>query len=97
MEATTILSVKDFPLFAPMTSFPEEAQLGEDSDGTHWYMCLWKMNDEGDEICSYPCGDFTNYLYHLKQCHGVVLRPNIDVCCECALMFKNKTEAVVRE
>ena len=98
MEAAPTLSVKDFPIFAPMRSFdfPEEMSphLAENPDKTDWFMCLWKTGSEGDDVCSYPCGEFSNFLFHLKNSHGVTLRNNIDFCGECQVVFKNRTEGV---
>ena len=97
MAERPILKVKDFPLFAPMRSFdfPEEnSHLAEDPDKNDWYMCLWKGSAEGEDFCSYPCGDFSNIIFHLKETHGVVLKSKIDFCFDCQVIFKNTTEAV---
>ena len=95
MEKTPTLSLKDFPIFAPMRAFdfPEHVspQLAEDPDRSHWIMCLWKQEDD---VCSLPCGDFTSFLGHLRHDHGVDLRPNLDFCDGCEIIFKSRAEVV---
>ena len=97
MEDTPNLSVQNFPLFAPMTAFDfpndEPTHLAEDPDRMDWYMCLWKEGAEDSLPCSFPCGDFSNFLFHLKDAHGKVLRTKIDYCHECQVIFKNRNEA----
>ena len=96
MKEGPTLSVRDFPICAPMRTFefPEHMspQLEEDPNRNIWFMCLWKTAE--DDVCSFPCGDFENFLFHLREQHGISMKANVDFCRECEVIFKNKTEAV---
>ena len=94
MEDTSNLYVQDFPIFAPMIPFDFNDDPEELADKTPWHMCLWRKGPEDPLPCSIPCGDFDNFIFHVKNTHGKNLRPKIDYCRDCEVVFKNRTEAV---
>ena len=81
------------PLFAPMKSFADVAGNKDETD-SGWIMCLWRDDAEKEDFCEMPCGNFLNFLYHLKTQHGVSLKEGKDLCMQCGVIFHSKIEGV---
>ena len=79
-----------YPVFATLrTLSSNERYNGVDYD---WLMCLIK-NTDGTGQCSETYSNFDYYLMHLENDHGIVLK-STDICNDCSLIFRNRTEAV---
>ena len=80
----------EFPLFAEMT---REETLGEGgSVHVPYYICLWKTDSNG-MFCACQLEDFSAVLAHLHDDHDLRLKPGLDFCPPCGVVYANRLEA----
>ena len=84
----------NFPLFAPMRVMNCKGADHHSDEDYDWIMCLWRTSSKSDDFCEIPCGNFTNFIIHLKNEHGIELQDKKDFCSDCSTIFQSCIEGV---
>ena len=81
----------EFPLFAEMT---REETCGEGMTiHVPYYICLWNTNSNG-MFCAHQMEDFAEVLEHLRDSHDLLLKPRLDFCAPCGLVYHSRLEGI---